>query len=432
MEKTMLKKAAIQSVALMLGVMMLSYGIKHYNAVAMSASDNQGVALDSAVSDLSETRKSYHETEPQIIADANNSEENVQGDEGKSGFIFMGAKDGISSDIVDKLGEQYLVIKKPRGESLTIQLEDLYITKHLKVVLSGFMEESTEVDFIGRINGEEVFVGEPVYSATDTINQEKDGTDTTSVTKDYGNDPVNGIEITSRTEDSGYHVDEILLQLNHVYVHIVYEDDNYYYIDLKRPRDVYDKILVIDAGHGGKDPGALSKDEFTYEKEINLKILSELKELLDKDDIKVYYTKLEDATLFLRPRVTLANDVDCDFFISIHNNANDSTKVNGTEILYYNDEYKNIKIKDMAKIFSDELSKAITLKNGGLVQMKNGDIFILSNARVPAIIIEAGYMTNNNDLTYIKSRNGQKAIAQGIYNGIWCAYEELMPQTADE
>ena len=172
-------------------------------------------------------------------------------------------------------------------------------------------------------------------------------------------------------------------------------------------------------GHGGKDPEALSKDGNTYEKEINIKILSALKELIDNDDIKVYYTRLSDETIFLRPRFTLANEVDCDFFISIHCNASTSTRPNGTEILYYDHEHKDIKTVDFAGILSEEISKIVPLKNNGLVRMQNNDIFILRNAKVPAVIIEAGYMTNNNDLKYLKSAAGQEDIAKE-YIMVYC------------
>lgn len=81
----------------------------------------------------------------------------------------------------------------------------------------------------------------------------------------------------------------------------------------------------------------------------------------------------------------------------------------------------------MAEIFIDEISKSIPLKNNGIRKMKDKDIFILYNATVPAVLIEAGYMSDRNDLEYLKSKEGQDAIAKGIYNGIWRAYEELMP-----
>lgn len=417
----MLRKAAIQSLAIMLGVIMLSFAIKQYNAVAISASNNDDKMYNKNIEKnmIQETPKVIEVEESDTKEDTNPSEIPY--------LIFTDARAGISNDILDHLGEQYLVIKKPQGEDLHIQLEDIYITKHLKLVISGFTSEIPDDGFIARVSNKELFIGEPKYLENETIEEDEDGTSSSVITRDCGNDPVNEIIITSQSDDFGYNVCEIMLQLDHVYVHILYEDDYYYYIDLKRPSEVYDKILVIDAGHGGKDPGAISRDERTYEKEINLKILTKLKEFLDQDNVKVYYTRLTDETLFLRPRFTLANEVECDFFISIHCNSSNLTGPNGTEIYYYNHENKNIRTKDMAKIFSEEISKTISLKNNGTIQMKHDDIFILYNAKVPAIIIETGYISNSNDLKYLKSQDGQGTIAKGIYNGIWRAYEELMP-----
>lgn len=421
LDKLLLRKAAIQSVALMLGVIMLSYGVKQYNAVVISASyaqekdDNNKPDLENIDNDLD------IESVKGISDDTQNAD--------KGNFIFTGVKENVNNDIIERLGEQYLIIRKPKGESLQIELEDIYITKQLKLVISGFTDDVPDNNYIARVYGEEVFLGKPNAVEIEKTEKKEDGTYTTSIVLDYGNDPVNGITVVNNTDNYGYSVHEINLQLNHVYVHILYEDENYYYIDLRRPKEVYEKVIVIDAGHGGKDPGALSKDEKTYEKTINLKILQELKALFEtqNNNIKVYYTKTIDETLFLRPRVTLANDVDCDFFISIHCNANDYAGSNGTEILYYNHENKNIKTKHFAKIMSDELAKTVSLKNGGLVQMKDNQVFILANAKVPAVIVEAGYMTNQDDLKYLKSEVGQKNIAEGIFNGIWRAYEELMP-----
>ncbi|HKM35468.1 MAG TPA: N-acetylmuramoyl-L-alanine amidase, partial [Lachnospiraceae bacterium] len=100
---------------------------------------------------------------------------------------------------------------------------------------------------------------------------------------------------------------------------------------------------------------------------------------------------------------------------------------NGTEILYYNHENNNIKTKDLANIFSEEISNNISLKNNGLIQMRNKEVFILNNATVPAIIIETGYMSAPRDLDYLNSEYGQQTIVKGIYSGIWRAYEELIP-----
>ena len=215
-----------------------------------------------------------------------------------------------------------------------------------------------------------------------------------------------------------------MIELDSVYAQIVYNDSAYYFIALKKPKEVYDKVLVIDAGHGGKDGGALSQGHQYCEKNINLDILLKLKELLDKENIKVYYTRTEDTTVFLRPRVTLANEVDCDFFISIHSNASDASWPNGTEVLYYDKSSKGVKNKDLGQIFLGGLDKLIPLRNRGLVQEHNDAVFILDKATVPAILIEVGYVTNNNDMNYLKEPENQETIAQGIYNGIMQAYKK--------
>lgn len=427
MDKALLKKAALQSVALMLGVIMLSYAIKRYNSIAISASTNEDISpnMQQGIGDFDQGILKLNESEFNVIdhADIDVDVDPVV----RSNPIFLDTTIDFNNDILEQIGNKYLIIRKPQGEELKLQFEDIYITKNLKLIISGFMRENPDVNYIGRINKEDVFVGEPKFSQKVILEQE-DGIYTPIITRDYGNDPVNDIIIKSQTDDFGYSVYEITLQLDHVYAHILYEDDYFYYIDLKRPKEVYDKILVIDAGHGGTDPGALSKDELTYEKNLNLKILLELKELLKNRDIKVYYTRINDDKIFLRPRVNLANDVDCDFFISIHcNSGGDYKKINGTEILYYDHVHKGISSKDMAKIFSEEISKIVPLKNKGIIQMKNDDVLILHHAKVPAIIVESGYMSNRSDLEYLMTKEGQAEIAEGIYNGILRAYEELMP-----
>ncbi|CRZ33229.1 N-acetylmuramoyl-L-alanine amidase [Herbinix hemicellulosilytica] len=420
MDKNLLRKAALQSVALMLSVIMLSYAVRQYSSVTISASYAQDKAV--YVDPDKENNKDYTE---KYDAKNPNMDDNEQTAE-DARIVLTGVKSGVKDDIIEQLGEQFLIIRKPLGEGLRIQLEDLYLNKQLKIIISGYTKESPDQNFIARVYRDEVFLGEPKHAEAENSSPEEDGTYSSTVIKYYGNDPVNSINIENKTGLYGFNVHEIVLQLNHVYAHILFEDENYYYIDLRRPKEVYDKILVIDAGHGGKDPGAISKDEKIYEKDINLKIMHELKELLDKDNIKVYYTRTIDETIYLRPRVTLANEVECDFFISIHCNSSDYTGPNGTEILYYNHENGNIKTKDLAKILSDELSKTVSLKSSGVMEMKDDDIFILANAKVPAVIIETGYISNINDLDYLQSQSGQQDIAIGIYNGIWRAYDELI------
>lgn len=423
MDKVLLRKAATQSVVLMLVVILMSFYLEQYKEVIISASNNEEgiIQIDNA-----EVINEYDLIlkRDKIIAIEDSDE--VQ-DSMEPLLVFAGTNDYVSNEVIKQLGDEYIVIKKPKGGGFQISLEDQYSLMRLKVLISGFMEDSLDHSYIGRVGDDEVFIGRPQYVETKRYIRQDDGSYKPIIIKDYGKDPVKEIIINSQSDHGGYSLYEIELQLNHIYAHVLYEDEHYYYIDLRKPKELYDKIIVLDAGHGGKDPGAISKDDLTYEKHINLKILLELKELLDKDNIKVYYTRLKDETLFLRPRITLANDLDCDFFISIHCNSSISTRPNGTEILYRDHVNNNIYTKDMAKIFSEELSETIPLKNGGLMKMKENDIFILENATIPAIIIETGYLSNDNDLKYLRSDNSYGEIANGIYRGIIRAYEELLP-----
>lgn len=428
MDKLLLRKAATQSVVLMLVVIVMSLYLRQYNEVVILASNTDENSVFEDATDVIEGKVESPVIDEPVeliklantdIADLPVIEEPI--------IAFAGTQTNISNDIIEQLGEQYLVIRKPEGNGFKVELEDIYSAHKLKIVISGYTENVPDTNYIGRVQGVEVFVGEPSYTENETIETKSDGTLDTIVTRDYGNDPVNEILITGQADETGYSLYEIELLLNHVYVHILFEDEFYYYIDLKRPKDVYDKILVIDAGHGGKDPGAISNDERTYEKSLNLKILLELKARLDKDNIKVYYTRLKDDTLYLKPRVTLANDVESDFFVSIHSNSSLSKKPNGMEILYCNHINNNISSKDVARIFSEEIAKLIPLKKNGLIKMKNDDIYILFKATIPTILIETGYMSNDNDLKYLRNENSAKELAEGIYNGIRTAYEELMP-----
>lgn len=420
MDKKLLKNAAIQSLALMLAVIVLSFAMDRYRAVVISAGSNSGENI--ARAEELEQAEDLPDNE-QNTNDNSKTENDNAPVEDTINSGFPGLFKDTDKDITDKLGERFIIIKKPAGNIYSITLEDIYISKSIRLTLSGggILNSS----FIGRYYNSSFFAGEPEYTEYPTYETKEDETVETVLVRDYGQDIVHGITITSSpvNEEDEYET-EILLELNNVYVHTIIEDEAYYYILLQEPAKVYERILVIDAGHGGKDAGAISK-EGHYEKEINLQIVYFLKELLDQEDIKVYYTRLSDDTVYLRPRVQLANSVQCDMFISIHCNSNNVSGPKGTEILYYDTSIGGIDNRRLAKIMSDEISKAIPLKNRGLISKEKEDIYILNKAEVPAALIETGYLSNSHDLDYLLIEENQKAVAQGIYNGIMKAYEEV-------
>lgn len=420
MDKSLLKRAAVQSFALMVTVVTSSFALQQYQAVSISAND--GIQK----SDIT----SYDQAGMNALSEAsiplNPDQESAVTKSVTLATNLAELEAQMDDSIKEKLGENYLAIKKQEADTSSIELKDIYINHSIQLDFTGLLENNIGSDKILRVRGRNFYAGEPKYTETISQESEEDGSTKEVVTRDYGSDLCHMIT-SAAIQDTATNQNHflLLLELDSVYAYSVYEDANYYYIDLRQPSKVYDRILVIDAGHGGKDAGALSKDKSLYEKNINLGIVLQLKELLDQENIKVYYTRTGDDKVFLRPRVTLANSVDCDYFISIHCNSNEVTYPNGTEILYYDNEFKGVPTQKLATLFSDEISKSVELKKNGIVQKHMEDIFIMDNAQVPTILIEIGYMSNTMDLNYLSNPEKQKEIAKGIFNGIMRVYKDL-------
>ena len=203
--------------------------------------------------------------------------------------------------------------------------------------------------------------------------------------------------------------------------------DGYLYIDFLAPHDIYDKVVVIDAGHGGRMPGATIQNK--CEKDIDLAIVQQLKQIFEEnpnDKIGVYYTRMDDSNPSFEQRVGLANKADADIFISVHNNATVSGKmssVNGTAVMY--DELKEETpngTKALAQICVDEVSGVLGSRNRGVIN--GNEIYIIRNSEVPVALIEVGFMTNQTELNNLTSEEYQRKAAQGIYNAIMRAFNE--------
>jgi N-acetylmuramoyl-L-alanine amidase len=427
MDKELLKKAAMQSIALMVAVVTLSFAVQQYRTITIEASNI--TKEDSFLQDSSELLENATLPENNKDHEGKNLEltptYSINSD--KQLTKAEDLKDIVDESILNKLSQKFIIIKKPQGKDITLKIEDLYLTQSINIMLEGLTDNTISSQMIYRVGGKDFYIGDPVYSEIiNTVFDDDKSTSSEVHTKDYGNDFVHGITISldKSTTNQG-NTANLLLQLDNVYAHIVYEDERYYYIDLRKPTEIYDKIVVIDPGHGGKDAGAISRNDKFYEKNINLEIAMRLKKLLDQTNIKVYYTRTVDSTVYLRPRVQLANMVDADYFISIHCNSNGLTSPNGSEVLYYENKFKGVAAADLAHLFSEEMGKKVTLRNRGIVKKHMEDIYIMDKAVVPMILIEVGYLSNTNDMNYLLNEENQEAVAQGIYNGILKAYKEL-------
>lgn len=201
--------------------------------------------------------------------------------------------------------------------------------------------------------------------------------------------------------------------------------DGFLCMEFQDLHEIYEKVIVIDAGHGGSQPGAVKKE--IYEKNLNLQIVLKLKALLDEVDekkIKVFYTRLDDSNPALKERVGMANTLEADLFISVHNNASATgkfTDLNGTMVLY-NPNLPGDVSKRLAEICLANVNASTGSKNLGLVKAE--DIHIVRRSKVPVALIEVGYMTNVKELDNLCSEAYQKKAAKGIYNAIMQAFEE--------
>jgi len=217
------------------------------------------------------------------------------------------------------------------------------------------------------------------------------------------------------------------------------------------------KKVVIDAGHGGKDPGAIG--DISYEKDITLKIVLKLGEYIDEylSDVDVIYTRKTDEFIELKRRAEIANENKADLFISIHVNSSLSSTPTGTSTyvmglhkteenlevakiensaIYiennyeenyetFNTEspetyiilnlYQNIYIEN-SLIFATKVQEQFKTRAGKKdLGVKQAGLLVLWQTTMPSVLIETGFISNPEDETYLASDYGQSIIASAIF-----------------
>lgn len=190
------------------------------------------------------------------------------------------------------------------------------------------------------------------------------------------------------------------------------------------------KVIVVDAGHGGIDPGANRRG--VAEKDINLAIALELKEVLNRYGAKVVLSRQSDIELSpacdneqvrgryhrdLIARAEMAEESDADLFISIHANAASNAKRQGAVVFYC---AKSEAGKLLAESIQAELC-AVT-QAGRLA--KTADYFVLRRNKIPAVLIEAGYITNPAERQSLQTPDYQHKLAEAIAKGINTYYHQ--------
>jgi len=185
------------------------------------------------------------------------------------------------------------------------------------------------------------------------------------------------------------------------------------------------KVIVVDAGHGGIDPGANRPD--VLEKDINLAIALGLKNELNQYGAKVVLSRQTDVELSpecdnekvrgryhrdLAARVEMVEESDADLFISIHANAVASAQRHGAEVFF---SAKSETGKSLAQFIQTELCKVTQVSRTA----KSADYFVLRRNKIPAVLVEVGYITNIEERLLLQTPEYQKKLAEAIANGIY-------------
>ena len=295
--------------------------------------------------------------------------------------------DGVYDDVYQKKN-----LQKP----LTFSLPSMEVAKQ-SVILEKFANHCVQVCFEGL--PEDYFSNTKltgnVDGVKDIICQYKDGTTTVSI------------------------------YLTEVLACIPKQKERDITIEFKPLREIYDKIIVIDSGHGGEDVGSVAGD--VCEKDINLSVVLKLKEMMDKTDIKVLYTRLEDETIDNQARSELANEVNADLFLSIHCGYEQKDETCHGVITYYNDAFfiPDFGNADLAYIVEEQVTEAVS---GQALGLKTGekDNDLLKNSMVPAACIEIGYLSNEAERERMKQSDYVNRIACGLYSSIVSSYEQMI------
>lgn len=185
------------------------------------------------------------------------------------------------------------------------------------------------------------------------------------------------------------------------------------YYETERTVTTNQKLIIIDAGHGGIDPG--SDSHGILEKEINLEIALKLQEVLHENGYSVLMTREDDNSLSLRERSDFANEKEADLFISLHQNcyAQDAS-VHGIEVYYNSDKTTND--QQLAQMIQESLINETGAKNRG-IHSDNG-LVVTRETIMPAVLVETAFISNDDELDLIMSDDYQNKVVKGIVVGI--------------
>jgi N-acetylmuramoyl-L-alanine amidase len=189
------------------------------------------------------------------------------------------------------------------------------------------------------------------------------------------------------------------------------------------------KTVVLDAGHGGEDPGKVSNYSDLKEKDINLSIAFKTKEILEKEEFNVIMTREEDRLFYdegtteiyykrkqdLERRKKIMDENSDGIVVSIHANSFQETQYYGAQTFYPPNSEES---KRLAHLLQKSLRENIDPNNKREPQLKTDQIVILRNLKTPTVIVECGFISNREEEAKLRTEEYHEKLAQAIAEGI--------------
>lgn len=188
-------------------------------------------------------------------------------------------------------------------------------------------------------------------------------------------------------------------------------------------------VVVVDAGHGGEDPGVVSNYSSLAEKDLNLRIAQLLKDYLEQDGYTVLMTRTEDMLNYpagtkeiyqkrkhdLTNRKKLIDESGADIVVSIHMNGFSDTKYYGAQTFY---PPSSTDSERLAKSIQNSMISVVDPTNKRVALLKKERIMIFRNLKVPTALVECGFLSNTQEEAKLKTLEYQELLAKGIKAGI--------------
>lgn len=190
----------------------------------------------------------------------------------------------------------------------------------------------------------------------------------------------------------------------------------------------FGKRIVLDAGHGEPDGGA-STTKGVLEKDINLNITRFLQGYLEQSGIEVFLTRADDKGIYdensktirekkrsdLQNRKMIMNESEADLFVSIHLNKFTEAKYSGPQVFYGT---QNPASKELAESVQQSMISVLVPPSERSVKQAGKEIYLLSQAKIPSVLIECGFLSNEKEAELLQTEDYQKRVAWSVYCGL--------------